>query len=338
MNINSLIRHKFFFPAQLFIICFILYGNTLQNGYAFDDYIYTYHNDFIKKGFSAIKDIFDKGSLYGVTKDKASQYRPLTLLSFMVEVSIFSFNPHISHFFSIFLFALTTVLLYFFLQKILIPKQIASEEEGQMLWHKQAIIISATLLFAFHPIHSEVVDSIKSRDEILGLLFGLLSFYFLMLHVEKSAPLNHYSYRDYTLSLIAFIIALFCKESCLTYLAIIPLLLYFFTSLELKQIGIKTIPYIMAVVFYLYVRCQVLQSITFTNQIPVWENALMSTNNVADRIAASFVLLGKYMYMTIIPYPLSFDYSYNQIPIVSWGNIKPILSVLVCLIMLGFML
>jgi tetratricopeptide (TPR) repeat protein len=325
---------KLYFPVILFVTCFALYGNTLRSEYVFDDYIYTFNNQYIVKGFSAIKDIFDKGSLYGVTKDNSSQYRPLVLLDFMTEVSVFGLNPHVHHFFNVLFFAFTVVLLYFFLQKILPPKQIVLQEGEQTLWHGQAVIISATLLFAFHPIHTEAVASIKNRDEILGLLFGLLSFYFIMLNAEKS----NQSLITYSLSLTTFSIAIFCKENCLTFAAIIPLLLYFFTDTELKKIIFKTIPFIGTAAFYLFIRYLVLDKMTFTNEIPVYSNSLMAATNNADMLATGFLLLGKYIIMTFIPYPLSWDYSYNQIPIVSWTNYKPIVTVIVCIIMLGIVL
>ncbi len=309
----------FAFPVFIFISCFILYANTLHNGYALDDGIYTNKNDFIIKGFSAFKDIFDKGSLYGFDKTPDTQYRPLTLLSFMAETSIFGLNPHVSHFINVLFYAFTIVLLYFFLQKILKN-------------YNRSIIVAATLLFAFHPIHTEVVANIKSRDEILGFLFGLSSFYFIILHYEQN-KVNYYFF-----SLIAFLAAIFSKENCLTFVFIIPLLLYFFTSLEVKKIAIKTVPYFVLVAFYLIIRNIVLKQLTFSHQIPVMDNALMSAGNGADRIATSFVLMGKYIYMTIVPYPLSWDYSYNQVPIVSLGNIKFLLSFLFCLALVGYML
>src|ERR1700722_1364838 len=178
MTKPTITSNRYFIPAILFLLCFLLYGNTLHNEYAFDDPIYTTGNTYIVKGFSAFKDIFDKGSLAGVSGEKIKQYRPLALLNFMAEVSLFGFNPHVSHFFNVLLFAFTVVLLYFFLQKIL------NETEHSTLHYKREIIIAATLLFAFHPVHTEVVANIKSRDEILGLLFGLLSFYFLMMYQE----------------------------------------------------------------------------------------------------------------------------------------------------------
>jgi len=312
--------NKYFIPAVFFVLGLLLYGNTLFNNYAGDDGIYTFQNTFVVKGFSAFKDIFDKGSMYGVMGNAGNpQYRPLPLLSFMAEVSVFGLNPHVSHFLNILLFASSVVLLYFFLQKILKN-------------YNKAIIIAATLLFAFHPIHTEVVANIKSRDEILGFLFGLTSFYCILLYQEQNK--NKY----YIFSLLAFFAAILCKENCLTFLAVIPLLLYFFTSLEVKKIALKTLPYMGLAAIYLLIRSLVLPKMAFSDQIPVIVNTLMAAHNTADRIATSFVLLGKYIFMNIVPYPLSDDYSYNQIPVASWGNIEPILSLLAAACMVGVMI
>ena len=310
---------KILYPSLIILCCFILYGNTLQNGYALDDGIYTNRNVYILKGFSAIRDIFDKGSLYGYNKDSSTQYRPFTMLVFMAEVSAFGLNPHAGHFMNVLLFCVTCILLWFFLQKILKN-------------YNPAVIFASTLLFVFHPIHTEVVANIKSQDELLGLLFGLVSFYCLFVHLENKK--NSYYYYSCT----AFFISVFCKENCLAFAAIVPLLLYFFTSPEVKKITLKTLPYIGIILVYLFIRSRVLQSLTFTKPIPLMDNALMAATNSADAMATAFVMLGKYIYLTIIPYPLSWDYSYNQIPIVSWGNVSAIISLLVCLALAVYVL
>jgi protein O-mannosyl-transferase len=323
---KDITSHKYFIPAVIFVLCVLLYGNTIFNDYTLDDGIVTTQNSFIRQGFSALKDIFDKGSLYGWDKTTyVQQYRPLTLLCFMAEVSIFGLNPHAGHLINVLLFAFCMVVLYLFLQKILSP------QDSSVKKYNQAIILAATLLFAFHPIHTEVVASIKSRDEILSLLLGLISFYFMMSYLEEKK--NSYSF----FSLTSFFLALFCKESALTFVAIVPLILYFFTSLEIKKIAVKSLPYVGLALIYLFIRSRILSSMTFENQIGVMDNSLMATNNSMDRMATSFVMFGKYIFMTIVPYPLSYDYSYNQIPIVSWGNVMPILSVLVCIGLIGFM-
>ena len=51
------------------------------------------------------------------------------------------------------------------------------------------------------------------------------------------------------------------------------------------------------------------------------DNALMAATSTSDMLATNFVLLGKYVRLLVVPYPLSWDYSYNQIPIVSFANV-----------------
>jgi len=311
-------KNSYFFPVVIFLLCLLLYGNTVYNNYALDDGMVIVNNGFVVKGFSAFKDIFDKASLYSFNHKNSGSYRPLTMLNFMAEVSLFGLNPHISHFFNVLFFAFTVVLLYFFLQKILKN-------------YNRTIIIAATLLFAFHPIHTEVVANIKSRDEILGLLFGLLSFYFIILYRDKK-KVGYYLF-----SLLSFFAALFCKENALTFVAVIPLLLYFFTSLEMKKIGFQALPYAGLAAIYLLIRSHLLEHITFATKISVIQNALVAARNSSETTATSFVLMGKYIYMTIVPYPLSYDYSYNQIPLVSWTSFKTTLSLLVCVFLVGYM-
>jgi len=42
----------------------------------------------------------------------------------------------------------------------------------------------ATMLFAGHPIHTEVVANIKGRDEIMSLLFSLLALFAAVKYVK----------------------------------------------------------------------------------------------------------------------------------------------------------
>ncbi|HVA97431.1 MAG TPA: glycosyltransferase family 39 protein, partial [Bacteroidia bacterium] len=209
---SSFLPKRFIVPSFIFLLCFMLYGNTINHGYALDDDIYTRKNVFVQQGFSAFKDIFNKGSLYGFNKANDSNYRPLTLLDFMAEVQWFGMDPHVSHFFNVLIFSLTCLLLYLLLQIIFKD-------------YHASIPLFATLLFACHPIHTEVVANIKSRDELLTFLFGVSSFYAMMRYSEN--PQKKY----YIASFIAFTLAIFSKEDSLTFILIIPLMLYFFTSI-----------------------------------------------------------------------------------------------------------
>jgi tetratricopeptide (TPR) repeat protein len=311
---------------QVILIClailiasFVLYGNTLKHDYALDDDIYTRKNVHVQKGFSALKDIFNKGSLHGFSGANDAQYRPVALLNFMAETSFFGLNPHVSHFFNVLFYALTCIVLFLFLRKILNK-------------YPLAVSAAAALLFTFHPIHTEVVANIKSRDEILSFLFGITSFYFLAKYIENEKK-NYY-----WLSVLVFFIAIMSKETSLMFVFIIVLNLYFFSEFTFKKIIKLSIPYFGAIAVYMLIRSSVLSSVTFTEKMIVVNNSLMAAKNAAEMYATNFVMMGKYIWMLIWPYPLSYDYSYQQIPIVNWTSMAAIASAIVYLLLGGYVI
>ncbi len=84
-------------------------------------------------------------------------------------------------------------------------------------------VLLATLIFMAHPVHTEVVANIKSRDEILSFLNGTLA---LLLVFDYSKSKNWISL---ALAVIFFFLSLLSKETAMTTLAIIPFMLFFFT-------------------------------------------------------------------------------------------------------------
>ncbi len=58
----------------------------------------------------------------------------------------------------------------------------------------------------------------------------------------------------------------------------------------------------------------------------VVNNALAAATTESDRIATAIFILGKYILLLFYPHPLSWDYSFNQIPIVGLTDIKVILT------------
>ena len=108
------------------------------------------------QGFAGIKNIFTS-DVWHFQNLNLGYYRPLSLVSFAVEQQLFPNNPHVSHFVNVLLYSLTAFLLYFLLLKIFNRKH-------------PLFSLVVTLLFIAHPLHTEVVANIKSRDEILSFL------------------------------------------------------------------------------------------------------------------------------------------------------------------------
>src|SRR5579872_4888235 len=143
----------------LIAVVLIINAPTINYNYTFDDPFFTRSNVLVMKGIASIPEFFTHAAYYGVYKNQDAIYRPLMLTSFALEKQIVGyFNPGISHLINLFLFCLQIFALFTLLKKI---------------FNNYSIYIPffIVLLFELHPIHTEVIASVKSRDEIMALLF-----------------------------------------------------------------------------------------------------------------------------------------------------------------------
>jgi len=293
----------------LFIFAFILYGNTISHDYALDDEIITRKNIFVQEGFKGIPTVFTKGYLYGFNRANDQSYRPIVLANLAIETGIWGNNPHVNHFFNVLFYALTGILLFLFLKKLLInfPKQIP-------------LLIS--FLFLAHPIHTEVVANIKSRDELLGFMISLGCLIYLFKYIETNKMSSLLA------SLGLYLATLLTKENFITMIAIIPLLLYFFTKTPIKKIIYTSLPFAFVFLFYMMLRASILDAVTFNEKMDVINNSLMAAKTLSDQLSTNFFILGKYILLLFFPHPLSYDYSFNQIQIMHLQDFSVIASVL----------
>src|SRR5688572_30865975 len=140
------------------IICalfaFALYANTLSHDYTVDDGTVISNNKITKKGISAIPEIFSTSYRAGFWERQEGLYRPLSVAMFAIEWELAPENPSPGHWINVILYALTAFLMMMTLSNIFKN-------------YSPLLPLLATLLFVVHPIHTEVVANIKSRDEIL---------------------------------------------------------------------------------------------------------------------------------------------------------------------------
>src|ERR1039457_1130018 len=172
-----------YLPLMIIVVfTFILYANTFTNDYALDDLIVINGNAFTKKGFSGLGEIFSYDSFTGFFgKQKklvaGGRYRPLSMATFAIEYGFFKdFKPGFSHFLNVLFYAITGILLFLILSRLIKPQKNKLKQ-----WHL-GIPFIATLLFLAHPLHTEVVANIKGRDEIFALMFSLLTVWLILLY------------------------------------------------------------------------------------------------------------------------------------------------------------
>ncbi|MEI6348643.1 MAG: glycosyltransferase family 39 protein [Bacteroidota bacterium] len=293
------------------LVAFVMYANTLTLEYALDDRLMITDNQYTKKGVDGIKEIMSNDAFTGFFGSKKSlvaggRYRPLTHVMFAIEYQIFGFNPFIGHLINLLLFMGLSVLLYHILRKLLAPYDRAG-------WLGSLALIT-TLLFVVHPIHTEVVANIKGRDELMSLLFSLLTLWFAIKYVEKKGVVN------LLWMIIAFVVAVFSKENSLTFVLVIPMVLYFFYKPSLRQYLILFSGLIAATAFFMAVRIQVVGGMLNTTIAPEILNNPFLNIPKSTAIVTVIFTWGKYLLLMIFPHPLTHDYYPYQIAYYQFSN------------------
>lgn len=312
----SLVQDAASTPVKWFLIilaavAIVVNIPTLSYEYTLDDPFFTTSHPNVMLGLSAIKEFFTHAAYYGVFAHHDASYRPFMLASFALEKDIFGeFTPRISHLINLLLFALEVVVLFQLLRR---------------MFHKVSPYLPffMVLLFTLHPIHTEVVASVKSRDEIMGLLFSALTLLQTLRYVDSGKV------KDMVLIALCFFTALMSKETPIALVLIAPMTVYFFRDVTMKQIIKVMVPFVSVAVVYLIMRAMFIESDGEKVVIMVNNNALMGTTNEAERIATALWIQLKYLILLFFPHPLSYDYSYNQIPIIGFSSPKALAALAV---------
>jgi len=319
------------------IVGFLLYSNTFSHGYVLDDFSAVKENNIIRQGVSAIPEIFRTSYRQGYLSIKDGLYRPLSLATYAIEWDCFPDQPGVSHFVNVLLYGITGFLLFLMLCKFSPSAQhppsplqrgnLQPTTEGR---RQEVFAFVAALLFIAHPLHVEVVANIKSRDEILCFLFVICSFLFVFKYLES----GNKKYVGFGIA--AYFLSLLSKETSITFLAVLPLALHFFSSTTIKKNISITAFFAGTAAIYLLIRNTVLEGAMADDAVSIADNLIVGATTGSERLGTAFYILGLYLKMLFFPHPMSYDYSFNHIPVVSMGNIFSILSLVVYVAMGGY--
>ena len=143
----------------LVVVSCLVYLNSLNNGFYFDDFQYIVENQYIRSLQNIPRFFIDIDTLSSVG---SWHYRPLVLVSHAVNYSIGRLNPAGYHILSLAFHIGTAYLLFLILKTML---------GGGF------IPLASALIFAVHPFNSQVVNYITARSSVMSGFFYLLSFY-----------------------------------------------------------------------------------------------------------------------------------------------------------------
>ena len=306
----------------LVVVVLILYGNSINYEFTIDDNIFYVKHSSVQKGIPGIAEVFTHGSLEKYNGMTGVQpYRPVTLTSFAIQKQLFNNDPAKAHLINVLLYVVLVLVLFNVLLKLF-------PATNPMV---SGLIV---LLFAVHPIHTEVVCSVKSQDELLSALFGLLA----LSYAASLVKAEKYSAKYGILSMFCFALALLSKEGAFAMILIFPLVFWMLLSQPIKRSILYSLPYVGIAIIFLWVRSAVLSGQAQNYQNTVLENVLYNASGFAEASATKMAILFHYLRLLFVPWQLSWDYSYNEVPLVNWSSATAWIGLLLYAGILGFAL
>ena len=305
-HMSNGLKNQWIYGLVIFLFTLFLYGNTVRNKYAVDDHLVSYPNEQIAQGVKAIPGILT--TRYAKEEQLTYGYRPLVKILYAVEYEIWGFKPGRSHAINALIYAFTGLLLFRLLKKLLKN-------------YPPLFAFLFTLLFMAHPIHTEVVASLKNRDELLGFFFNLVTLILLLRFVETRKK------QFIVLSALTFVLVLLSKPTAAIFFIIYPLTLYFFTDVKTRPLVYSAISFFgLVLLFLVFTRFILPENV---RPVQYYENPLYFEKNIWLRIGTGFYILIYYLRLLVFPHPLRFYYGYDMIPVVNLANGWVILSILI---------
>lgn len=314
----------------VFLLGFFLYANTISFEYALDDKLYITHNDFTKEGLDGIKDLVTTDLLvgfYGRDKNllEGGRYRPLPLITYAIEYELWEDNkPGVSHFISALLYGAICLLLY-----VILLQLFRNRDNDKWWW---SIPFVAAVLYATHPIHTEIAATIKGRVEMMAVFFGLLSLYHTIRYYDTAKV------KYLVFAILGILASFFSKEDGINFLGVIPLTLIFFREFSINKLAVALAPMIVGAGIYFFVRSMFINT-SSADVPPELMNAPFMHAQGGERLATIMFTWGLYIKLMFLPHPLTHDY-YPWHPLLkgegatldggypyfNWGDMEVIIS------------
>ena len=252
----------------IIILGFSVYINVLNGEFIWDDNGLVKDNIHIKD-WSYVSKGFTESIWSGVGRE-GYFYRPLQVLSYMVDYSFWKLDVRGYHLTNILLHILVALAVYWFIH---------------LLFNDKFLSLLTSAFFVVHPIHTEAISYISGRADPLAALFMLLCFicYIKQLHT-KSVSL-------YFIILLSYTLALLSKE----YSLILPLLILLYHYTFKKRIRAKDFFPILGVAStFIVLRLTILKLST----------PHLHLDSLLQRIPGFFIALANYLRIMVLPFHL----------------------------------
>ncbi|TAF32299.1 MAG: hypothetical protein EAZ57_09365 [Cytophagales bacterium] len=298
----------------LSILTFALYAITLGHGFVFDDSGAVVGNASVHKGFAGIPEIFMNLS-WENTKGSALLanfliYRPLSYSFFAIQYQFFGNSPMPFHLVNVLVYAGLVCVMYLFLNRL--------TEQKHAYWS-----LLVALLYALHPVHTEVVCNIKSQDELFAMFWGLLSLNLFMKSQQEATP------KYLWLSVIAFGAAAFSKENGLFWFPLIALTAYVGLKKSIAKSLMACWPYLIPAALFLILRHLAIADTKAVYNYSGYDNPISFATSMSQELGMRFWAWGTAIWQLVFPYKLKIFYHYNDVPMTEVYDWQSIVSLLI---------
>lgn len=316
----------------ILLLVFVTYGNSIKNDYNLDDgYVVSLDegNPQTMKGISGIPELLT--SNYSNGPGVTYGYRPMGKITLAIEYSLWENNPHYSHLVNVLLFALNVFLLLVFMKKI----------AALFGYRHEIVIYAAIVLFIIHPIHTEVVCSIKNREEILCFTFMLAAWLSSLRLMETGNRWHLFFIGLFTL------LSFLSKETGIIVIPVAFIMLVFFTIIHqdegpfslsiIKKLLTVSNAWLLvglAIPFFTFIKMStsVLPSdigYKFETTPTIFYAA---SHNIPNGMQTLFFYISK----LLVPFPLLFYYGYDMLPDRGWNSFYPYVGILIVMGLIVF--
>ena len=329
-----------YIPHFLFGLSILLYANTLGHGFVLDDEVVLTQNSYVQQGTSGIGKLFSEDTFAGYLKSKGvsgqiitgGRYRPLSLVFFALVVQFLGNSAFVFHCFNLLLFAGCTLLFYKALRTL-------SQQYSYSIWFSAG----AAVLFALHPIHTEVVANIKSADELLSFLFGAGGF---LLAVKPS-----FSIKNQIVCAVLLLLSCLAKEIGVVWLALIPMGRWLTAPEKPVALASKIVLPVLGVTLWFLLRVSAIGADSRATMMhdPLnnpfvhpakgewavpegaardsslldqrsWNGTTSAPATPAEKLATVVYCGSRYIQLMLMPTPLTHDYYPQHIALKNWSD------------------
>lgn len=289
-----------------------VYANSCANGFAMDDRYTVVENQRLRDGQPLAFFADPWGAEARLRQDRKINnryYRPVTELSLWLDYRLYAHRPLGYHGTNVALHGLISLLFMSCLWLLLLgreghtPEQLQTDELRAAAW----AALFGGLLFAVHAVHTEVVNLVSYRAELLAAL-GYVAAVYLHLRWPQGPR-----WLDLLVLPLIYAAALGAKESAVTlpgWLALATLLLSPGETLRslLPRLLWRLLPLAVVLVGYLLLRAALL------GPVPAGNIDFFAGLSPLLKLASVLKIFATYLQLWVLPWPLTPFYDWTVLP------------------------